>query len=89
MSWSINFIGKPEKVAEALEGYVAKVGLSGPSKEEYEKALPNMVSLVKQNFGNDNELVQIVANGHGYIENGVAKNGRCNVNITTIYGAMV
>lgn len=89
MSWSINFIGTPERVAAALEGYVEKVGLSGPSKEEYEKALPNMVSLVKQNFGNENELVQIAANGSGYIENGVPKTSRCNVNITTIYGALV
>ena len=87
MSWSISFIGKPEKVAEALEAHSDK--LSGVSKEEYDKALPNMVSLVKQNFGNEGELVKISANGHGYIDNGVAKNSRCNVDITSIYGVLV
>lgn len=87
MSWSISFIGKPEKVVEALEAYSEK--LTGPSKEEYDKALPNMASLVKQNFGNEGELVSVTANGNGYFENGVAKNGRCNVKVDSVYGILV
>jgi len=58
MSWSIHFIGKPEKVVEALEAHVEKTGISGASKEEYEKALPNMVGLVKQNFGSSSPSQQ-------------------------------
>lgn len=87
MSWSILFFGKPEKVAEALEAYSEK--LSGVSLEEYEKALPNMVNLVKQNFGNEAELVKISASGHGYFVDGVAKQGHTNVEITSVYGVLV
>ncbi len=87
MSWSISFFGKPEKVAEALEAYSEK--LSGYSKEEYDKALPNMVSLVRQNFGNDMQMIKIMASGHGSIVNGVPSNGNCHVEITSLYGVMV
>lgn len=89
MSWSISFIGRPEKVVEALEGYVAKTGISGPSKEEYEKALPLMVGIVQQNFGNEGELVQVSASGSGTYVGGEPKNSRCNVKIDNIWGVLV
>lgn len=87
MSWSVLFIGKPEKVVEALKENSEK--LSGYSKTEYENALPNMVNLVNQNFGNQNQLVKIVANGHGMIENGTPKNGTFSIEISQIYGLVV
>lgn len=87
MSWSVGFFGKPEKVAEALEAYSEK--LSGVSKDEYDKALPNMVALVKQNFGNDQQMIKLMASGHGYVVDGVPQNGNCHVEISSIYGACV
>ena len=87
MSWSVLFIGKPEKVVEALNENSEK--LSGYSKTEYDNALPNMVGLVQQNFGNDAQLVKIVANGHGFIENGHPKNGTLSIEISQIYGVLV
>ncbi len=87
MSWSVSFFGKPEKVAEALEAYSEK--LSGYSKEEYDKALPNMVGIVRQNFGNESQLIKFSGNGHGTITNGVPQNGNCNVIIESAYGLIV
>ena len=87
MSWGISYFGKPEKVAEALEAYSEK--LTGVSKDEYDKALPNMVSLVKQNFGNEGALIKINAAGHGYAIDGVPQQGTCTVNIENVYGLLV
>lgn len=87
MSWSVSFFGKPEKVAEALEAYSEK--LSGYSKEEYDKALPLMTGLVRQNFGNESQLIKFSGNGHGTIVDGVPKNGNCNVTIESAYGLIV
>lgn len=72
-----------------MEGYVAKSGISGPSKEEYEKALPFMVGIVKQNFGNEGELVQVSANGSGNHVGGEPVNSRCNVKVDNIWGVLV
>jgi hypothetical protein len=83
MSWSICFIGKPEKVAEAL----VNQEFSDPnSKVEFEAALPHLVGLVKQNFGNDNTILRIEASGHGYFKDGVPENRNCQVKIESIYG---
>lgn len=87
MSWSISFIGKPEKVVEALEAHSSK--LDGYSKVEYDKALPHMVGIVKENFGNEGELVKCTASGHGYIVNNVPQQGHLNCEITSIYGILV
>ncbi len=87
MSWSISFIGKPEKVAEALEAYSTKI--DGYSKVEYDKALPHMVTLVKENFGNEGELIKLSASGHGYIVNDVPQQGHLNCEITSIYAVLV
>jgi len=87
MSWSVSFFGKPEKVVEALEAYSER--LSGVSKDEYDDALPNMVNLVKGNFGNEQELVKLSASGHGSIEGGVPVRGHLNIELTSVYGMLV
>ncbi len=87
MSWSVSFFGKPKKVVEALEAYSGQ--LSGVSKDEYDKAKPNLVGLVNQNFGNEAAIIKIMASGHGMVTNGVPTSGNCHVEITTIYGLLV
>jgi len=87
MSWSVSFFGKPEKVVEALEAYSER--LSDISKQEYDSALPNMVNLVKGNFGNDQEFVKLSASGHGQFDNGVPTRGHLNIEITSVYGMLV
>lgn len=67
MSWSINLIGKPANIVAALEEESGK--LTGQSKVEFDDALPHIVSLVKQNFANEEPYVEpvlmIEASGHG------------------------
>ena len=87
MSWSICFIGKPEKVAEALEKESEK--MTGESKVEYDSALPHFTALVKENFGNDLQLLKITASGHGYKNNNEPVNRQCQVNIESVYGTLV
>lgn len=76
MSWSVSFIGTPEKIVEALEKYGA--GLDGQSKKEFDEALPCMIGLVKLNFNAayPQLAIAIIANGHSY--NGY---GSCSVKI--------
>jgi hypothetical protein len=73
MSWSVSFIGEPEKVAQALEAYGAT--LEGASKEEYEKVAPPLAALVRLNFQNGKDAagkpippptISVSASGHGY-----------------------
>lgn len=88
MSWSINFIGKPQNVINALNEHSTK--LSDYSKEEYDNALPHLVGLVSQNFNKDhNILIKIAASGHGYKANGEEKYRTCAVTIEQIYGSLV
>ncbi len=87
MSWSVTFFGKPEKVAEALEAYSEK--LSDYSKEEYDKALPHMVALVKQNFGQEQQLIKFSGSGHGTKTNGVSTQSYFVMSIEAAYGLLV
>lgn len=86
MSWSIGFSGKASKVAEALKDYSNK--LSGQSKEEYDKALPNMVALVEQNFNQKDQeepLIKLMASGHGSFQNDEQVQGQLQCTIEKIY----
>jgi hypothetical protein len=87
MSWSITFIGKPENVTKALEAESEK--LSGQSRIEYDSALPHLVSLVKENFGDNTPVVKIAANGHGYAVNDEQKSRQLSASIELIYGTVV
>jgi len=87
MSWSITFIGKPENVANALSEHSAK--LDGQSKVEYDSALPHITGLVKENFGNQDQLVKVTANGHGYATNGEQKQRQCTASVEVFYAVLV
>lgn len=87
MSWSIAFIGKPENVAKALEDNSAK--LSGQSKTEFDAALPHLVALVKENFGQNSPTLKIAASGSGYSTGGEQVQRNCTVSIESLYGTIV
>lgn len=84
MSWSVNFIGKPEKVVEALQAQSEK--MSGESKVEYDSALPHLTGLVKENFGYD-YVVNLSASGHG--QTGEKPYRQLTAKIELIYGLLV
>lgn len=78
-------IGKPENVVAALELESNK--MDGQSKVEYDAALPHLIGLVKENFGNASQLIKISANGHGF--NGEPSYRQCGVQIESLYGGIV
>lgn len=86
MSWTVNFIGEAPKVAEALTAQSEK--LTGASKEEYDEALPHLIGLVRQSFGEPNPIVSITANGHGHT-NSTNPYRQCQVEIKILYGVIV
>jgi hypothetical protein len=79
MSWSVNFKGKPADVVKSLRDESAK--LSGQSKVEYDDALPHVVALVEQNFGNPTSEVKLSANGSGSAQGGKQFNRSCSVTL--------
>ena len=84
MSWSVQFIGKPEKVIEALNAQSNT--LSGESKAEYDNALPHLTALVGENFGL-NLAVKLSANGHG-IAGGDKPSRQLTASLELIYGLL-
>lgn len=84
MSWSVFFIGTPEKVVNALEKHAE--GHQGTTKEEYDAALPHLIGLINQNYNKDadNVIIKIDANGSGY-----ANTRTCNVSISHMYGVIL
>lgn len=87
MSWSINFIGKPENIVTAIQEESKRLEGSGASKTEYDAAMPNIIALVKQNFS-DNEgypILEISAYGHVSGSN----YGSCTVSIKPLGGQLV
>lgn len=87
MSWSIGFIGSPEKISEALKAHSEK--LTGKSKEEYDDALPHIEALVSQNRNKNYPIVlQLTASGHGYTDANNDANS-VNISITPLGGILV
>lgn len=87
MSWSISFMGAPAKVVEALEAHSEK--LNGQSKVEYDSAVPHMVGLVKEIFGEEGAIVKVAASGHGSAVDGEQKNRTISATVERIYGILV
>jgi hypothetical protein len=84
MSWSVQFIGKPEKIVEALQKQSET--MSGESKVEYDCALPHLVGLVNENFGYD-YAIKLMASGHGMT--GEKPNRQLTTSIELICGLLV
>ncbi len=87
MSWSIAIIGSPENVATALTAQSEK--LEGQSKVEFDSAMPHLIGLVKENFGPDNPVVKLAANGHGYAADGEQKQRYFTATIERVYVTIV
>lgn len=85
ISWSISFIGKPEKVAEALNAESER--MNGESKKEYDFALPHLIGLVNENFGTPYP-VKLTASGHGTVYTD-RSDRQLTVSIELIYGLLV
>lgn len=84
MSWSISFVGTPEKISEALIAHSDKV--SGQSKQEFEEALPHLKALVESNTQG---CFQVIANGHAQFTDGKKTYGYLNVKIEQLPGFLV
>jgi hypothetical protein len=89
MSWNVSFIGKPEKVVEALKAYSEK--LSGQSKVEFDSVCPGLITLAEQNFGGPNDvLVNVTAAGHGTASaDGTQIERYCTAKLERVYGLLV
>jgi hypothetical protein len=85
MSWSIAFIGKPEKVVEALQKQSET--LNGESKKEYDSALPHLIGLVNENFGTPYP-VKLAASGHGTVYTD-RSDRQLTVSLELVYGLLV
>jgi hypothetical protein len=86
MSWSISYLGEPEKVAAALEE--ANSGLTDQSKEEWEAAKPHLIALVRMNIGN-NTVVKLNASGSGSKQGGKLISSSCQVTLEISYTTLV
>ena len=88
MSFSLVFIGTPDKIVEALSKESER--LTGASKEEFDKILPSLTTLVQQNFDKTiTPALKLSASGHGYTENGAPKYSTCNVSLENLGVALV
>ena len=64
MSFSIDFFGTPNDVVKELKQHANK--LEGLSKQEYEAAVPALISLVELNHNFKLPIaINLVASGHG------------------------
>lgn len=92
MSWSFSAIGKPAKVAEAIQARSAE--LSGQSRIEFDDAKPHLAALVKQNFavegmGHSEPLVKIEASGSGSAVDSMQRQRSCTVKLETFYAQLL
>lgn len=91
MSWSINLIGKTDRIIEEIEKHSATI--SGQCKAEFDAAKPNLIDLVKQNFALPNSgylepIVKLEASGSGMTSNGQEMQRSCSVKIEPMYGKL-
>lgn len=89
MSWSLNLVGRPEKVVNALNEHGAKLDRNGAA--EFEKAKPSLIALVNLNSAQDgNNLIQLSAWGStttGSNGGTLASSFRCQID--PIFGALL
>jgi hypothetical protein len=88
MSWSLVWVGTPEKIIAALDKESDR--LTGTSKDEFDKVKPALVSLVQSNYDKTiTPALKLSASGHAYIENGEPKYSTCNVSLENLGAALV
>ena len=80
MSWSISVIGTPENVIKYIEKESGR--LTGDSKEEFDAAKPNIISLINMNYNTSypQMAIEVTANGHRYTSD-YQKYGTCSISI--------
>lgn len=87
MSYSVNFVGVAGAVADALTAQSEK--MSGPSRDEYDKALPHIVGIVKQNYaaaGQPAPVLKVAAYGSATTSAGEVISSTCSVHVEIIHG---
>jgi hypothetical protein len=91
MSWSVNYIGKPADIIAALKKDSEKA--TGNSKTEFDKALPNLISLLEGNYHSDEQYIpvlQLSASGHTWTkEDGQPGYGSITVTLVPLPAQLV
>ena len=92
MSWSVQLIGRPPAVAQALQEHNAT--LNGQSKAEFDDALPHLLGLVEQNFATEDSsyippVIQLEGSGSGVTKDGVQEYRTLIVTVKQLYGKLV
>ena len=89
MSWSISYIGVPDKINAKMEEYSAS--LTGQSKEEFDEAKPHLQALVAANVPGlvGTQLIKLDASGHANFTDGKKTYGICSVTVQQFYGTVL
>ena len=85
MSWSLNFVGVPAAIYNALDDY--SDSLTGLSKVEFDEVKQSLQHLVDQNLGH--QILQLAASGHAVFQDGEKTQCNCSVNLAVFYGNLV
>ncbi len=80
MSFSVQFIGKPEAIKRKLNEESAR--LQDQSKEEFDAIKPALDAILDQQVGNG--AISLSANGHASFSGGAKLYGNCNVEIKSL-----
>lgn len=98
MSWSVYFIGTPQKIADALEAESERISKDPDDqcRREYDAAKPSLIGLVKENFAHESAgypqpVIQLSASGSGYRESmdGPDRYRSCFVEIKQLSGKLL
>lgn len=92
MSWSVSYLGAPDKIVEQLDKDSEK--LTGQSKEEFDAAKPHLQALLKENIpdadrGYGPQIVKLDASGSGSKTDGKITSQSCSVKIEPIFGRLL
>ena len=96
MSWSVNLIGKPAKIVEALEARSEQISKNPDDlcRIEYDAAKPHLIGLVQQNFVKPGtsyveSVLVLEASGHGSRASGEDVQRSCRVKLESLNGTLV
>lgn len=92
MSWTVSMIGRPAKVAEALDAHSET--MTGQSRTEYDAALPHLKALVLENFshsvgGGAEPCVRLEASGYRNAIDTAQTQLACSVKLDTFYATLL